>query len=169
MAPSIGAPSVVRWWRGRRGEWFVVIQAVLFLLLPFGPRTWRGWPAFAPLPRAAASILAIALLTAGFGLIVSGIVWLRSNLSPLPYPRDCTTLVETGPFRIVRHPMYSGAILMALGWSLETQGLLTLGYALLLFVLFNLKARREEAWLMERFPEYSAYRTRTRQLIPFVF
>jgi len=105
----------------------------------------------------------------GFALVVSGVTWLRSNLSPLPYPRDSATLVQTGPFRIVRHPMYSGAILMAFGWSLAVQGLLTFGYALLMFVLFDMKARREEAWLSERFPEYSCYQERTRKLIPFVF
>ncbi len=169
MATSIIAPSVVPWWRGRRGEWYVVSQAVLFLLLLFGPATWPGWPAFAPLPRGVGSILAIVLLATGIALVVSGIAWLGSSLSPFPRPRDGATLVQTGPFRVVRHPMYSGAILIGLGLSLETQGLLTLGYALLLLVLFDMKARREEAWLAERFPAYRAYQTRTRKLIPFIF
>jgi len=169
MSMSIGAPSVVPWWQGQRGEWYVVVQAVLFLLLPLGPRTWPGWPAFAPLPRAAASILAVVLLAAGFALAVTGVVWLRSSLSPLPYPRDCANFVRTGPFCIVRHPMYSGGILMAFGWSLKVQGLLTLGYALLLFVLFDMKARREEAWPKERFPAYGGYQIRSWKLIPLIY
>ena len=147
----------------------MVVQAALFLLVAFGPRTWPGWPAFAPLPRAAGSALATVLLVGGGVLVVSGVVWLRSNLSPYPYPRDCATLVQTGPFRLVRTPMYLGAILMALGWSLNVRGLLTLVYAVLLFMLFDLKSRREEVWLAERFDAYGSYQKRSRRLIPFVY
>jgi hypothetical protein len=33
------------WWKGSRGEWYVVAQIALFALVMFGPRTWAGWPA----------------------------------------------------------------------------------------------------------------------------
>jgi protein-S-isoprenylcysteine O-methyltransferase Ste14 len=65
--------------------------------------------------------------------------------------------------------MYCGSILAAVGWALVRQGWLTLLYTALLFVLFDLKSRREERWLAERFAEYPAYRTRVRRLIPFVY
>ena len=160
--------SHARWWHGRRGEWYVAVQAVLFLLVAVGPRIWPGLPAPA-VPYPAVSLLAAVLMAAGLLLVVSGVVWLRSNLSPLPLPRQGATLVRGGPFRIVRHPMYAGAILAGVGWSLYVQGSLTLAWALLLFVLFDVKSRREELWLDERFPEYDAYRRRVRKLIPFVY
>jgi protein-S-isoprenylcysteine O-methyltransferase Ste14 len=65
--------------------------------------------------------------------------------------------------------MYGGGILMAVGWGLWVHGWLTLAYAVLLIVFVDIKARREERWLRERFPEYAAYARRVRKLVPFVY
>ena len=62
-----------------------------------------------------------------------------------------------------------GVILLALGWAFYVEGALTLAYAVLTVVFFDIKTRREENWLMRRFPEYAAYRQRVRKLIPFVY
>ena len=64
-------------------------------------------------------------------------------------------------YRFVRHPMYGGVIVMAVGWSLATSPL-ALPAALGLGVFLELKSRREEAWLQERYPGYEGYRRRTR-------
>jgi len=102
-------------------------------------------------------------------LAVAGIFGLGANLTALPYPKDEATLVETGPYRLVRHPIYSGVILMAFGWALWVHGWLTIGYAIILFVFFDVKSRREEQWLKGKFPDYAAYQKRVRKLIPFVY
>jgi len=69
----------------------------------------------------------------------------------------------------VRHPVYGGAILVGLGWSLAAAPL-GLAPTALLAVLFDLKARREEAWLIERFPDYAVYRLRTRwRFVPWLY
>jgi protein-S-isoprenylcysteine O-methyltransferase Ste14 len=65
--------------------------------------------------------------------------------------------------------MYSGAIFMAFGWALWVHSWLTLIYAIILFVFFDLKARREEQWLTEKFPRYVIYQKRACKLIPFVY
>jgi protein-S-isoprenylcysteine O-methyltransferase Ste14 len=91
------------------------------------------------------------------------------HLTPLPHPSEGAPLLASGPYRIVRHPMYAGAILMALGWAIFSRGWLTFGYAALLFALFDVKTRREERWLLAKFPEYAAYRRRIRKLIPFIY
>ena len=67
----------------------------------------------------------------------------------------------------MRHPVYGGVILIGLGWSSADAPLGFVPTALLA-VLFDLKARREEAWLIERFSAYGAYRARTRRLIPWL-
>ena len=54
-------------------------------------------------------------------------------------------------------------------FSLFHQGWLTLGWAALLFVLLDVKSRREERWLADRFPAYADYRRRTRRLIPWLY
>ena len=66
-----------------------------------------------------------------------------------------------GVYRLVRHPIYGGVILIALGSSLVWSPLALLPTALLV-VLFELKSRREESLLLERFPGYETYRRRVR-------
>jgi protein-S-isoprenylcysteine O-methyltransferase Ste14 len=155
------------WWRGTRGEWYAVAQVGFIALVAFGPRTLPSLPAF-PFPRA--TLLAGAGLTlAGGCLFVAGLLALGHNLTPLPAPKPGATLVRNGPYRLVRHPIYAGGLLACFGWALLVQGWLTLAFAAALFVFFDLKARREERWLVERYPDYADYQRRVRKLIPFVY
>ena len=87
-------------------------------------------------------------------LIFTGVFSLGANLTAVPYPKEQASLVETGPYRFVRHPMYCGGIFMAFGWAFWVHGWLTLGYALVLLVFFDLKSRLEEKWLEDKFSGY---------------
>jgi protein-S-isoprenylcysteine O-methyltransferase Ste14 len=158
------------WWKNTRGEWYVVTQGFLFALVALGPHTAPGLPEWtAPWARVA-SVVGLALMLAGGTLAVAGLLGLgRDNLTALPYPRDESTLVVTGPYRLVRNPIYSGLIFGAFGYALWVNGWLTLAYALLLFVFFDVKSRKEERWLTEKFPDYPAYQQRVRKLIPWVY
>jgi protein-S-isoprenylcysteine O-methyltransferase Ste14 len=157
------------WWRGAKGEWYVVVQGLIFVVIVFGPRNLPGWAPW-PEPWALiASATGVVLMVAGAALAVSGALRLGSNLSALPYPKDDAPLVETGPYRIVRNPIYSGLILGAFGWGLFVHGWLTLLYAAVLFAFFDVKSRLEERWLCGRFPEYADYEKRVRKLIPWVY
>lgn len=152
-------------WTGPRGEAYVAVQLALMVLVAFGPRTCPGLSAW-PGSSAAAGI---ALLAFGVALAVAGIAALGRNLTATPRPKPGATLVERGPYRLVRHPMYAGAVIAAFGWALAVHGWLTLGYAALLFVFFDVKARREERWLRDEIPGYAAYERRVRKLIPFIY
>jgi protein-S-isoprenylcysteine O-methyltransferase Ste14 len=157
------------WWKGHRGEGYVVVQGLLFALILMGPQNAPGMPAW-PGALASASLPAgIALIVFGVAVVVVAFNHLGENLTPLPRPRDAGTLVTTGLYRFVRHPIYFGVIVMALGWVLCVQGLLTLLYAAALFVFFDIKSRREEQWLRERFREYADYQQRVRKLVPFIY
>ena len=157
------------WWKGERGEYYVIVQVFLFALIAVGPPTLPGWPTW-PQPLATiATVLGIALMLAGAALALGGVLRLGPNLSVLPFPKDCSDLIESDAYSIVRHPIYSGLIFGAFGWGLWRHGLLTLGYALLLFVFFDAKSRLEERWLAEKFPGYPEYRTRVHKLIPWVY
>jgi protein-S-isoprenylcysteine O-methyltransferase Ste14 len=94
---------------------------------------------------------------------------LGRGLTPLPYPKDGAGLVQTGPFALIRHPIYGGGLMLALGFALMIQSWLTLGYAAVLFAFLDGKSRREERWLAEKYPEYASYQRRVRKLIPFVY
>jgi protein-S-isoprenylcysteine O-methyltransferase Ste14 len=151
------------WWKGTRGEWYVVIQFALVGLVVFGPSFWVFDQ------TALTSTVGVSLFLGGGFLFVTGVLRLGNNFTAVPYPKDQATLIETGPFHFVRHPMYSGTIFMALGWSLWVHSGSTLCYATLLFVFFDIKTRREENWLKEKFSDYTAYQIRVRKLIPFIY
>lgn len=157
------------WWKGTRGEWYVVVQFVLFALVGFGPRTVPGLPTWTEPWATIGTWLGIALVLIGGALAAGGLLRLGDSLTPLPYPREGSRLVEQGPYAIVRHPIYSGLVFAAFGWALWLHAWLTLLFAFALFVLFDLKIRREERWLCERYPDYAAYQKRVKKLIPWVW
>jgi protein-S-isoprenylcysteine O-methyltransferase Ste14 len=165
MSDSLSAKP---WWKGARGEWYVVIQIVLFVVVAFGPRQVEGlvWPSSV---GTTATVVGVALMSVGAVLLSLALGKLGRNLTPLPYPKDDGALVQTGAYRFVRHPIYTGGVALAVGWACFVHGTLTLAYALMLFVLFDVKSRREERWLVAKFSQYPAYQKRVRRLIPFLY
>ena len=162
----MSSPTISPLWTGSRGEGWVVTQSgliLLYLLLPLRGRTW-------PTPlRRLARVVGAPVLTAGGLLLVTGGLALGRQITPLPYPSEQGHLVVRGPYRYVRHPMYSGLCLGALGFALLTTHSLRLVFTLLLALFFDAKARREEDWLIARYPDYLTYRQRVRRLIPGLY
>jgi protein-S-isoprenylcysteine O-methyltransferase Ste14 len=142
------------WWKGTHGEWYVVAQIVLIVLVVFGPRTYPGWPGWTLGFKWLGSIGGAAILLAGVLLFMAAIFRLGPNLTAVPYPKEQGTLVDTGPYRLVRHPIYCGILLIAFGWAFLVHGWLTIGYAIILLVFFDIKSRREEQWLKAKYPGY---------------
>lgn len=126
-------------------------------------------PALAGAPRFAASVAGGALILAGAALGFLGIRDLDRSISPLPRPRDTAVLIQDGVYRRLRHPIYAGVILLALGWSLLMASLVALGLALALALLLDLKARREEVWLRGRYPGYAEYAAQTKRFVPGIY
>ena len=104
----------------------------------------------------------------GIALVVSAIVVLGSSLTPYPKPSEGSTFRQGGAYRLARHPIYGGFVLLAAGWSLVTSPLAFVPTALLC-ATFELKSRVEEVMLVERYPGYGPYRERVRwRLVPWV-
>ena len=164
------AEKPVPWWRGARGEWYVVVQFALFAGIALGGRLWPELPPWPAGLARVASVAGLALMLPGGTLAVWGLIALgRNNLTALPYPKDEATLTVAGPYAIVRNPIYSGLILGAFGLGLWHHSWPTLGLSAALFVLFDLKTRKEQAWLTERFPEYADYQRRVKKLLPWIY
>ncbi len=158
------------WWKNTRGEWYVVIQTVLFALVAFGPLSFDALrPDMMQGVRLAVAALGLVLGAAGLLLALAGLFGLGANLSVFPHPKEDATLVQSGAYSIVRHPIYSGLIVGAVGWALLTASVITLLYAALLFAFFDVKSRREERMLARKFSAYRAYQQRVHKLIPFIY
>lgn len=151
---------------GRRGGGWVVLQLVL--LVSIGAAGFTG-PLWSGPARKIGAIAGAALMASGIGLLLAGILGLRRQLTPYPRPVPDGELIEDGAFGLVRHPMYGGGVLAAIGWGLAMASPVALAGAAVLGVFADLKSRREEAWLGEQFAGYAAYRRRTRRLIPWLY
>ena len=94
---------------------------------------------------------------------------LGSGFTPFPKPAEGGELVEDGPYAFVRHPVYSGGLLVAVGISLALSPWAFVA-TFILAVVWALKANVEERFLRERYPAYADYCSRTRRrLVPFVY
>ncbi len=152
---------------GRRGEGWVAGQALLIvavLLSAFAGRGWSGDYAVV------AYALGGTLLLLGVLLLAAGAGRLGGSLTPFPAPRSSPALSTTGPYALVRHPMYGGGILIAFGWTIVFASIVGLVLSLALALFLDLKSRREEQWLADRLADYPAYRRRTpHRFLPFVY
>jgi protein-S-isoprenylcysteine O-methyltransferase Ste14 len=148
---------------GKRGEGWFLIQLALFALILLSSRiglwTFPIW----------LRLLGGALLMIGGIAGTLGIFALGSNISPFPKPIEGGSLVTSGVYGIVRHPIYTGLILGTFGWGLLMSSVLGMILAVVLFLFFDRKSRHEEAWLMEAYPGYTEYRGRVKKLIPGIY
>ncbi len=152
---------------GARGGWWVVAQFPLLLLAYLIPG-WTGQAitgSLAPLQIYGGQ----TLLVAGALLTVTGVLSLGRWLTPFPQPLPESPLRTGGAYALVRHPLYSGILLMTFGWSLYSNSLAGLAFDAMLFVFFDRKAAREEIWLAGKFPDYTAYRHRVKKLVPWIY
>jgi protein-S-isoprenylcysteine O-methyltransferase Ste14 len=98
-------------------------------------------------------------------------VWSRARLgrywSGVVALKHDHRLIQSGPYRLVRHPLYSGLILGAIGWALCVTTWSCLLGALVLITCFERRAHKEDALLASEFgAEFEAYRQRTGRLMP---
>lgn len=149
--------------RSSRNYSYLVLLVPAALLL-FDPQIWST-----PFHHKLFQSNTLGLLLVLAGAAFTGIARLRlgANWSANPRIREGHTLSTTGPYRIVRHPIYSGILLMLLGTAVilgETRGYIAVALA---FLGFLIKSRTEDHLLAERFgPDFIAYRHRTKALIP---
>ncbi len=153
--------------RSNSGKEVVHVQTALMVLILAAGFAGTGWPGTLVWPS---RILGLALVVLGIVVVLAGWRELGPAATPLPKPREDGALVESGLYRYVRHPIYGAGILAGVGYSLATTSWPSLVLTAVLAGLWELKARREEAWLVERYAGYEAYRRRTRRkFLPYVY
>lgn len=143
------------------------IASLFFLAMYFvaGLDARFGWSA---VPRAL-SVAADDLVIAGFV-----IVWLtfraNSYTSAVIEVADAQRVVDRGPYAVVRHPMYSGAVLLVLATPVALGSWLAIPWAIALAFTIVVRLVGEESYLGLHLEDYDAYRTRvTHRLAPFLW
>lgn len=158
-----------RWWRW--SWWALAIFIALILLFeyfirsPVSPNDVTLWPHIMIVDIVAGIVVFIGLAIALWGRITLGRNW-----SMLPSFKEHHELIESGPYAYVRHPMYTGLLLMFLG-TVIWYGMLA---GLIIFIFSFLgtwfKLSQEQKMLTKHFGDsYLAYKRRVKALIPFIW
>ena len=155
--------SLMRRFLQRGGLWVIIQAVILAIVVVMAPLCGAYW--HAPFLR----ILGLMLAVGASALGIKGTVDLGRNLTPFPKPGESTRLVQQGIYRYLRHPLYAAVFCGALGWAMLWQSWVALIAALALGPFFDAKARREERWLRQQFPEYAIYEQRVRRFIPLIY
>ena len=137
-------------------------------------------------------LVSLQLLTIGY-LLVSGdaipkhwILWIlqlfavsiglwavaimsTSKFNVSPEVRDDASLISTGIYRFIRHPMYTSVLLIGLGLLINDFSWFRAGVYVLLFIVLVTKLFYEESMLIAHFPQYRNYIRHNWRLVPFIF
>ncbi len=143
-----------------RGWLYVLAQAVLLVTLVVVPNA-DHWPT-----PDALSALSSFLVIAGLALMVAASLRLGRALTPTPVPNGRGALQTGGLYRYMRHPIYTGVLLVVIGLVVGSGNVIALLVGLVTFGFFARKARWEEAQLTRAFPDYEAYARRTARFFP---
>jgi len=151
----------------RAGHILPLAVAVLLLALPALP---GGLLSGRLLPATRSVFFAgVALVGAGLAFTVWARIYLGRNWSGVVTLKEGHELIRSGPYRLVRHPIYSGLLLAFVGSALVRADWRGVVAVVIAFAALWRKLKLEERWLSEAFGEqYSAYRNEVAALIPFV-
>ncbi len=134
---------------------FAAFAAVYFLDL--GPHTVGGDPVL--------TVVGDGLCLVGVVLLVVALQTIGKSIQIAPAPREDARLVTHGVYRVLRHPIYTAIVLVLAGLVLRGVTLAAAVLAAVSVVFLLVKARYEETLLSAHYPEYEAYRRRTRGVV----
>ncbi len=116
------------------------------------------------------TVMTMVLFIAGIVLGITSVLYMGiTNLRIFPEPKKDIRLVTTGPYRILRHPMYTSVLLFAASFIADSQSYFPYIIWFILLGVLIVKIQIEERLLPKRLPEYADYKKRTWRLIPFIF
>ena len=147
----------------QRGSGWVAAQNVLTVAVLVLAPMFRGpW-------YDTATVAGVVLFGAGGWLGLAGVRALGRNRTACPKPLEDSALVQHGVYAFVRHPLYSSLMFASAGWALLWASWLALVAAGALTLLLHAKAKREETWLRERYPDYRDYERRVKRFVPGIW
>jgi protein-S-isoprenylcysteine O-methyltransferase Ste14 len=111
-------------------------------------------------------LASLLLLLAGIIFSICALIFLGRSISLLPEARR---LVTSGPYALVRHPLYLGEMVAIAGIALQHLSAWALLLLILIWALQLQRMKYEERVLLQSFPEYGDYMARTARLVPGVY
>jgi protein-S-isoprenylcysteine O-methyltransferase Ste14 len=186
---TISGPIIIGCWIIFVAYWFISArrlkaiaenQSLLSALahripVGFGWYLMVYWKLPPPMNRVLMPRTDLALVT-GMAVCVLGLfvtIWARRTLAG-NWSSDVTfkqghELIKTGPYRFVRHPIYTGLLMMCLGSAIEVGALRSWLGLVVIGIGFWIKLKQEERLMLQHFPdEYPAYQKQVKALVPFV-
>lgn len=170
----MATPGAARWCKSspadmsshfvQRGGWWVVGQFLLLFAIAI-----LGITCQATSKQHLIFLSGVVFLLASAICGISGALTLGRNLTPFPKPVATAQFVQHGIYALIRHPLYTSVFCAAVGWSLIWQSWPSLAVSLVLAIFFDAKARHEERWLRQQFPNYAGYERRVRRFIPWIY
>ena len=145
-----------------RGYAYVALQFVLLGVLLTAPRLPDPYGEFTPF----ISLMGLVLMAVAGVILLVSFAGLGNSLTASPLPKQRGQLITTGLYSYVRHPIYSGLLLLSLGVVLDAGWWPQLVVALMLFLLLRIKAQFEESLLRKAYPKYAAYAAKTPMFFP---
>lgn len=110
------------------------------------------------------SLLIISLLLALWSMII-----MKFHFNGAPELLPGMTLKKSGPYKLIRHPMYTSLIMLGAVWIINEFSIFRLVIYLVLLIDLLLKIQYEEIHLIKKISEYEEYKKHTKKIIPFIF
>jgi len=142
---------------------------VIIALLIFGKSSFPWLMVHIYEPSRPLEILGLILCGSGIAFAIWARNILGTNWSAQPTLKENHELIMTGPYRYVRHPIYTGLFLAIFGTVIASGRILDFIIFAYLLIDTHFKAKIEESLMLQQFPDaYPAYQKQTKAIIPFV-
>jgi protein-S-isoprenylcysteine O-methyltransferase Ste14 len=165
------------WWGAWRSGWWVritIVVVVIILVHFLSPGSFGGYHIgpfsqdWTPTGNSLLAGIGSALCVLGIALAIWARAHLGRNWSSHPTLKEDHELVTSGPYALIRHPIYTGLIFAALG-----TGLIEWPWVIVLLgmsIMFIWRVGREEKLMTQQFPDqYPEYKKRTWALFPYIW
>lgn len=110
------------------------------------------------------NLLAMSSIALGIWAIVT----MKFKVNVFPEVLEDQKLIQSGPYKYIRHPMYTAVLLLTGSWMLNEINIYSISLCLLFLLVLLTKINHEEKLLTKAFKEYSTYMKKTKKLIPFI-
>ncbi len=152
---------------GQKGVAWVATQGVLFVFFLISVVVGDS---LSDIPGVMFIWVAGVFVAVGGAVLTTWSVLLHgSQFSPFPFPVEGMAVIDRGPYRFVRHPMYAGIVFFTLGVGLAYTTPVVLVSSLTFLVFFAAKSAHEEAMMVKYMDGYAAYRSSVPwRIVPFI-